>query len=141
MPGSLGVSFPSLTHDVGPPDVETAANTPPPPATTTTSDHQDQEPHLTFGRLAVLPAYRGRGLARLLISAAVQFAQENPTLFNVSQPGQDLTWKGLVCCHAQVGAMNMWARNGFQVDESLGRWWEEGIEHVGMYKRCEIAGQ
>lgn len=114
--------------------------TPPSPATTTTTT-SDGEPHLALGRLAVLPAFRGRGFARLLISAAVQFAQENPTLFNVSQPGRDLAWKGLVCCHAQVGAMEMWARNGFQVDESLGRWWEEGMEHVGMYKRCEVAGQ
>ncbi|KAK1834506.1 acyl-CoA N-acyltransferase [Podospora conica] len=106
---------------------------------TTAPDHQDEEPHLSLGRLAVLPAYRGRGFARLLISAALQYAQEHPTLFNVSQPGRDLTWNGLVCIHAQVGAMEMWARNGFQVDESLGRWWEEGMEHVGMYRRCEIA--
>jgi len=135
------VSFSFLLRDVmlGPGMLAQLLTTPLATATATTTDHQDEEPHLTLGRLAVLPAYRGRGFARLLISAALQFAQEHPTLFNVSQPGRDLTWKGLVYCHAQVGAMEMWARNGFQIDESLGRWWEEGMEHVGMYKRCEIA--
>ena len=68
----------------------------------------------------------------------MQFAAEHPTSFNVSQPEGDLIWRGLVCCHAQTTAMGMWARNGFEADKSLGKWFEEGMEHVGMLKRCEV---
>lgn len=27
---------------------------------------------------------------------------------------------------------------GFQIDEKMGRWWEEGIPHVGMFIRLDI---
>ena len=27
---------------------------------------------------------------------------------------------------------------GFQIDEKMGRWWEEDIPHVGMFTRLNI---
>ena len=32
----------------------------------------------------------------------------------------------------------VWAKMGFVTDERLGRWDEEGIEHLGMWRRLEL---
>ena len=34
-----------------------------------------------------------------------------------------------------IGAYQKW---GFQIDEKMGRWWEEDIPHVGMFIRLNI---
>lgn len=47
-------------------------------------------------------------------------------------------WRGLVCVHAQEQVASVWASWGFEVDEGMGKWWEEGIPHVGMFLRLEI---
>lgn len=49
------------------------------------------------------------------------------------------TWTGLVLVHAQVDVEGMYARLGFERDEGMGRWMEEGIEHVGMWKRTSTS--
>jgi predicted GNAT family N-acyltransferase len=49
------------------------------------------------------------------------------------------SWKGLVLVHAQVDVERMYQGLGFVTNESLGRWDEEGIEHVGMFKRITLA--
>jgi hypothetical protein len=41
---------------------------------------------------------------------------------------------GVVLVHAQVDVETMYAGLGFETDQSLGRWDEEGIEHVGMFR-------
>ena len=49
-------------------------------------------------------------------------------------------WKGLVLIHAQKAITDkVWSRYGFVQDDSLGEWDEEGITHVGMWKRLEPA--
>ena len=53
----------------------------------------------------------------------------------------DDTWKGLVLVHAQVYIEKVWARYGFVRDESMGVWDEEGIDHIGMWKRLELRPQ
>jgi len=35
----------------------------------------------------------------------------------------------------------MWERNGFVVDEGMGRWSEVGVEHVGMFRRVVVDGK
>lgn len=40
--------------------------------------------------------------------------------------------------HAQVQGEKMYERFGFVTDEKMGRWDEEGIEHVGMWKRIDL---
>ena len=51
---------------------------------------------------------------------------------------EEMKWKGLVLVHAQVDVESMYQRLGFETDDSLGRWDEEGIEHVGMFKRISL---
>ena len=47
-------------------------------------------------------------------------------------------WKGLVLVHAQKEIERFWAGLGFVRDEGMGVWWEEGIEHVGMWRRVDL---
>ena len=47
-------------------------------------------------------------------------------------------WKGLMCVHAQEQVRKTWAKFGFEVDEGMGTWTEEGIKHVGMFRRVGI---
>ncbi|KAI9781566.1 MAG: hypothetical protein M1816_002238 [Peltula sp. TS41687] len=114
--------------------------------------HDGKEPYAKLGRLATLPAYRGLGLAGLVVSNALEWAGAHP--FSVLplpsptsteaakagrgglDPRQD--WKGLVLVHAQKRLEGMYRRFGFETDEGMGEWMEEGIEHVGMWKRIPV---
>ena len=49
-------------------------------------------------------------------------------------------WHGLVMAHAQTKAVRFYQGMGFELDEELGKWIEEGIEHVAMWKRLNIDG-
>ena len=40
--------------------------------------------------------------------------------------------------HAQTTVEKVWSHHGFVKDESMGVWFEEGIEHIGMWKRIEL---
>ncbi|KAI9721209.1 MAG: hypothetical protein M1812_002370 [Candelaria pacifica] len=117
-----------------------------------TSMHDGEEPYVKLGRLATLKPYRGLGLGRLLLNAAVNWAGSNPhailplpsptTLEAAKVDGSisssDETWNGLILVHAQEGLEKMYAKNGFSKDEDMGVWVEEGIKHVGMWKRVEL---
>lgn len=110
-----------------------------------TALHDGREPYVKLGRLAVAPGFRGRGVAGLLVRAALRWMREHPAYFDdpsVEAVGgsSDVTppkWDGLVCCHAQEQVQHVWARFGFEVDEGMGRWWEEGMPHVGMFCRLK----
>ncbi|KAF2396294.1 acetyltransferase, GNAT family, partial [Trichodelitschia bisporula] len=108
------------------------------------------QPYVKLGRLAVLKPYRGLGLSRLLVQAAVEWARRHPReilvpptpaeveamrLEGKEEPGR---WEGKVVVHAQVGVQKVWERMGFVRDEGMGVWVEEGIEHVGMWKNVGI---
>lgn len=125
-----------------------ATPTPPPYAQDrVTTLHDGQEPYMKLGRLAVLPAYRGRHMAGQLWLAARRWLQANPRYFDpsVTEKGMDALgaeraseiprWGGLVCAHAQEAVVKTYERWGFQVDEGMGRWFEEGVPHVGMFIR------
>ncbi|KAL4915889.1 acyl-CoA N-acyltransferase [Aspergillus aurantiobrunneus] len=113
----------------------------------------DHEPYVKFGRVAVLAGYRGWGVARRVMETAMGWAEENSGEINRAfmdvveregglrtDLGTDHVWKGLALVHAQVDVEKFYARLGFVADESLGRWVEEGIEHVGMWKRLDVKG-
>ncbi|KAL2834746.1 acyl-CoA N-acyltransferase [Aspergillus pseudoustus] len=121
-------------------------------------DLQD-EPHIKFGRVAVLAAYRGLGLARRLMETSMKWAEENAGEINAALAeivgkekagDSELTteagtgtapvpeWKGLALVHAQVDVEKMYGRLGFVTDGSMGTWVEEGIDHVGMWKRLNV---
>lgn len=113
-----------------------------------TGVHDGVEAYVKLGRLATLEEYRGLGLGRLLVNTALEWVQRHAE--EVSQGSADAVereregaeerWRGLVLVHAQVGVQGFWKGLGFVRDEGLGEWWEEGIRHVGMWRRLEVRG-
>ncbi|KAK2013787.1 acetyltransferase [Colletotrichum eremochloae] len=112
--------------------------------------HDGKEPYVKLGRLAVVREFRGHRIARLLVTTALEWLRTHPGYFNLSIKEMGLEqmgaasaeevpkWKGLVCVHAQAAVVGAWEKFGFQVDEDMGTWWEEGIEHKGMFLRLEF---
>lgn len=103
-----------------------------------TSFHDGKEPYIKLGRIAVIKGWRGKGVSGILARAALAWARENSTFFNPD--AREGEWKGLVCVHAQAQVEGAWAKWGFESDEEMGRWEEEGIEHLGMWRRLDLAG-
>lgn len=123
--------------------------------------HTD-EPYIKLGRLAVVGAFRKNKIARMLLNAAINFAAEHPELiYNPPSPTtrelaalkaphikRQLSWQGLVFIHAQLQLVPMWEKYGFSEAlhdeegnveiEAEPHWVEEGIEHVGMWKRIKV---
>ncbi|KAF1935202.1 hypothetical protein EJ02DRAFT_460585 [Clathrospora elynae] len=127
------------------------------------STHVDPaEPYIKLGRLAVLAPYRNMGLAKLLINSALDHATQNPdkiysppspTALELAQMQgnnreKEITWQGLVMIHAQAKLQSMWEKHGFHEElksehgevelPAEPHWVEEGIEHVGMWKRLPM---
>jgi predicted GNAT family N-acyltransferase len=102
---------------------------PPPHAPHPNGFHeQNEEPYVKIGRVATMATHRGKGLSRLLSEEAFRWLAANKDKVAVG-------YSGLILCHAQVVVERMYAKLGFVTDERLGRWDEEGIEHLGMWKR------
>jgi predicted GNAT family N-acyltransferase len=91
----------------------------------------EEQPYVKLSRLAVLPEARGKGLARVLCDEAVEWAKNSK-----NEIGGD--WDGLVLVHAQVGVEQVYEKLGFETDGRLGRWDEEGIEHLGMWRQFNM---
>lgn len=118
------------------------------------------EPYVKIGRVATSPPFRRLGLSRLLIASCFEWAKSHPKdilppmdaakreamrLREEMQQGDEGNWKGaeegwrgLVLVHSQSRMEKIWAKAGFARDEKMGVWWEEGIEHIGMWKRIEV---
>ncbi|KAE8848672.1 hypothetical protein PTNB73_05570 [Pyrenophora teres f. teres] len=121
------------------------------------------EPYIKLGRLAVRAPYRNLGLAKLLINAALDYATSHadliyrppsPTALELAQmlginKEKEITWQGLVMIHAQANLRGMWEKHGFHEElwsddgahveiAAEPHWMEEGIEHVGMWKRLGV---
>ncbi|KAI0556257.1 acetyltransferase [Xylaria curta] len=115
-----------------------------------TDFHDGKESYVKLGRVAVLPEYRGRGIADQLWNAARQWLEQNPAFFNpsVKEWGMDVMkvdntrdvpeWNGLVCVHAQEAVTKIYERWGFRLDKGMGKFYEENIPHVGMWTRLKI---
>ncbi|KAK5132525.1 hypothetical protein LTR08_008909 [Meristemomyces frigidus] len=112
--------------------------------------HDGKEAYIKLGRMAVIPRYRKQGISKLLINSALDYAAEFPhrmmpylestaiEAVKVAGFGAAIEWKGLVLLHAQVGVQKLYRKYGFETDESMGVWDEEGIDHVGMWRRLEL---
>ncbi|KAF1998335.1 hypothetical protein P154DRAFT_249283 [Amniculicola lignicola CBS 123094] len=133
-----------------------------PPAYYGPGQKHPTEPYIKLGRLAVIASYRGMGLAGGLVNTALNYATRNPdqirpppsptSLELATQRGKEaekaVVWNGLCMVHAQVDVEKLWGRHGFTeelVDENgvveiskEQRWVEEGIEHLGMWKRLKL---
>ncbi|KAK3070862.1 hypothetical protein LTR53_009695 [Teratosphaeriaceae sp. CCFEE 6253] len=118
------------------------------------SKREGKEAYVKIGRLAVVKEYRKAGISKLLIDTVLAFARENPSslmptfdpamveaLRQLSNLGTSFDWKGLLLVHSQIGVQKVWRRYGFETDHSMGVWDEEGIEHVGMWKRLDMSGR
>ena len=117
-----------------------------------TTFHDGLEPYVKLGRLAVTREFRGRGIAGQLVRTAVEWMRTHGSYFDPSPAERGFEhlgmerqagalpprWDGLVCCHAQEDAVQVWEKCGFRVDEGMGRWFEEGIPHVGMFLRVDV---
>ncbi|KAL8801478.1 MAG: hypothetical protein Q9182_004445 [Xanthomendoza sp. 2 TL-2023] len=106
-----------------------------------------REGYIKIGRMATLSSHRGMGIAQRLIEEALVWTTSHATDLSSSGDGvgkreskAELKWEGLVLSHAQKSVQRWWTKMGFEVDEGLGEWWEEGIEHVGMWRRVRIVG-
>lgn len=121
------------------------------PAPTSAPAHA--EPYVKLGRLATLKDFRKLGLGRLLVDTALAWAAAHgeeivaPTSAARREAarvgeGEDGVdggeWRGLVLVHAQRQTERWYARFGFERDVGMGVWDEEGIEHVGMWKRVVV---
>lgn len=105
----------------------------PPPHSPHPNGFEDpnEEPYIKLSRVATLAQARGQKLTTILMEAAFSYLSSNPDLVGSE-------WKGLVLTHAQVYVEGMYIKLGFVTDNRLGRWDEEGIEHLGMWKKLTI---
>lgn len=114
-----------------------------------TDVHKDHEMYVKLGRLAVIKEFRKSGISKLLIETAIAFIRDHPyemmpqiegtQMEQIQQRGITLDFRGLICIHAQTGLQKFWSKYGFETDESMGHWDEEGIDHVGMWKRVDVS--
>ncbi|KAI9726366.1 MAG: hypothetical protein M1828_001640 [Chrysothrix sp. TS-e1954] len=126
------------------------------------SHNPHNEPYIKLGRLAILKPYRKLGLAKLLVDAALEWAAQHPEdmVPHVSATDRearrmsegsgdgigegheddlsDERWQGLVLCHSQKHLEGLYKKWGFARDKSLGEWDEEGIAHIGMWRRIKV---
>lgn len=93
-------------------------------------------------------------LSKFLMDEAIEYACQNPLLmtpqynaidFELNTPeakarGGGLHWYGLIQIHAQIGLENFYMKHGFKTDITMGTWMEEGIEHIGMWRRVKPTG-
>lgn len=113
------------------------------------------EPYVRMSRLAVLKPYRKMGLSSLLVNAALEHVANHPdevmppmsptaTEHRRMETGQSPSsddqgeWDGLVLVHAQGAIEKLWSAWGFVRDHTMGEWDEEGIMHVGMWRRLTV---
>ncbi|TID17710.1 hypothetical protein E2P81_ATG10686 [Venturia nashicola] len=113
---------------------------------------EPKEPYIKLGRLSTLAPYRGLGLSKLLFNAAVNWASEHPSEIIPPKDPAEIealklegkkepdAWEGLVLVHAQANVQGLWEKFGFMVDTKMGTWIEEGIEHIGLWKRIPVKG-
>ena len=121
-----------------------------------TKFHDGEEVYLKIGRMATAKEFRRYKLGTLLLDNVLNYVRNNPKEFSLWPKDQHeveraivscggkpdkLDWKGLVLAHSQKSAVGFYEKFGFAVDEELGTWIEEGIEHVAMWKRLELSAR
>ena len=112
----------------------------------TTKMWDGKEVFVKLARMATLKEYRRLGLGRLLVNTATDWLEQNPQKVAGETGIEDAVarekgvtggWHGLVLVHAQKQIERFWESCGFVKDEGMGEWWEDGMEHVAMWKRLK----
>ena len=120
----------------------------PTPSGSSHGSNVHKETYVKLGRLAVIKEFRKAGISKLLIETALAYIREHPydldprldpASIEASKKGAANNFKGLVLIHSQVGVQKVWKKYGFETDESMGVWDEEGIDHVGMWKKMDVS--
>lgn len=102
------------------------------------------EGYVKIGRLATVREARGQGWGRVLVEEVVDWAGRNKEVVGreVEKQGEGEEesggWKGLIGCHAQSHLEGWYGKLGFVRDAGMGEWEEDGIPHVGMWRRVEV---
>ena len=112
---------------------------PAPQADSSKEPHNKDLPYIKITRVALLKEYRGKGLARVLMDTALEWATQHADELSSAISTKGQRWDGLTLVHAQVPVEKLYARLGFVTDPSMGTWDEEGIDHVAMWKRIKVA--
>jgi predicted GNAT family N-acyltransferase len=101
--------------------------------------HNKDLPYIKITRVAVLKEYRGKGLARVLVDTVLEWAAQHAEELSSAISNEGERWDGLVLVHSQVAVESVYTKLGFVTDPSMGTWVEEGIDHIALWKRIEVA--
>ncbi|EEH50484.2 uncharacterized protein PADG_06563 [Paracoccidioides brasiliensis Pb18] len=97
-----------------------------------------ENPYIKLSRVALLAEFRGAGLARVLVNTALGWAAQHHSEL---RDCQGKPWAGDVLVHAQVAVEKIYAHLGFVTDASMGTWVEEGMDHVGMWRKIKVPSE
>ena len=97
-------------------------------------DHK--EPYVMIGRLATLEEFRGKGYGKVLVETAFEYAAGHASEMVADK--EVGVWRGLVLAHAQKRLEGWYKGFGLERDVGMGVWEEEGIEHIGVWKRLTV---
>lgn len=100
---------------------------------------QNNEPYIKITRVAVLPAYRGKGLSRVLVDTVLDWAAQHADELSSAISSQGKRWSGLTLVHAQTSVERLYEKMGFVTDKTIGTWVEENIDHIAMWKKIVVA--
>ncbi|KAI5297422.1 hypothetical protein KEM56_004832 [Ascosphaera pollenicola] len=114
---------------------------------------EPRRPYIKLGRIALLKEFRGKGLGKLIIQTALDWAAGHAQditrsldeartaadgMAKTHTSGTEGEWDGVVLVHAQKVMEPMYARCGFVTDPSMGTWIEERMVHVGMWQTLKL---
>lgn len=89
-----------------------------------------KEPYIKLGRMATLKVFRKQAMAKKLLQWTFGWILNNQEQFSLGH-------NTLILVHAQREVQHFYATQGFVLDVIMGVWVEEGIDHVGMWKRLK----
>lgn len=129
--GKVSIPSGSMNPTLGPLSFISGAKPLPEPVHYPSEFWDGREPYIKIGRVATLKTFRKMGMAAKVLQWTFSWILQNQHEF-VPEGNT------LVLVHAQSNAQNLYAQQGFVVDKTMGVWVEEGIDHVGMWKRLKL---